>query len=443
VDSYLKKHNSSDKVDFSIYLGLMRTILKNYSSLLLLLGGIIAGSILGLVFGKRVEVIKPIGDIFLNLLFTAVIPLVFFAISSAIANVDAGQKLGKVISAMGMVFLGTVLVSAFLTIVAIWLFPLQAVTTGPASLEENMQPAGFGEQITRLLTTGEFFELLSRKNMLPFIIFSALTGFAALKAGESGKAFRKFLDSGNEVMKSLLNIIMFLGPIGLGAYFAYQVGTLGPQLFGTYASSMAVYYGFGLFYFIVLFSVYAFLAGGMPGVKIYWKNNLLPTFTALGSCSSIATIPANLVAAQRMGIPEHIGNVVVPLGGTLHKDGSSISSIVKIGVVFAMYGRPLSGVDTVLLALGVTVIVSIVEGGIPNGGYIGELLVMSVYGFPIEALPAVMIIGTLVDPLATILNATGDTVAAMMVTRVIKGRHWLRDRADLPDPAARPAGLEQ
>jgi Na+/H+-dicarboxylate symporter len=415
----------------------MRTILKNYSSLLLLLGGIIAGSILGLIFGKQVEVIKPIGDIFLNLLFTAVIPLVFFAIASAIANVDPDQKLGKVISVMGAVFVGTVLVSAFLTIVAIWLFPLKAVTTGPTALGEHMQTGSPGEQLTRLLTVGEFYELLSRKNMLPFIIFSALVGFAALKAGESGKAFRRFLDSGNEVMKELLNIIMILGPIGLGAYFAYQVGTLGPALFGTYASSMALYYGFGLFYFIVIFSVYAFLAGGMAGVKIYWKNNLVPTFTALGSCSSIATIPANLTAAQRMGIPEHIGNVVVPLGGTLHKDGSSISSIVKIGVVFAMFGRPLTGVDTVLLALGVTVIVSIVEGGIPNGGYIGELLVMSVYGFPIEALPAVMVIGTLVDPLATILNATGDTVAAMMVTRVMKGRRWLKDRADLPGPAAR------
>lgn len=414
----------------------MRTILKNYSSLLLLLGGIIAGSILGLIFGKRVEVIKPIGDIFLNLLFTAVIPLVFFAIASAIANVDPGQKLGRVMSVMGLVFVGTVLISAFLTIVAIWFFPLQAVTTGPMVMEE-MKTAGPGEQLTRLLTVGEFYELLSRKNMLPFLIFSALVGFAALKAGESGKAFRRFLDSGNEVMKQLLNIIMLLGPVGLGAYFAYQVGTLGPELFGTYASSMALYYGFGLFYFIVMFSVYAFLAGGMAGVKIYWKNNLVPTFTALGSCSSIATIPANLLAAQRMGIPEHIGNVVVPLGGTLHKDGSSISSVVKIGVVFAMFHRPLTGVDTVLLALGVTVIVSIVEGGIPNGGYIGELLVMSVYGFPIEALPAVMVIGTLVDPLATILNATGDTVAAMMVTRVMKGRRWLKDRADLQGPAAR------
>lgn len=408
----------------------MRQLLKNYSSILLLLGGIIAGSILGLTLGKQILVLKAIGDIFLNILFTAVVPLVFFAISSAIANVDPGQKLGKIISAMSLVFVGTVLVSAFLTIVTIWIFPIKAVVATKGSLPDITGQGNWGDQLTRLLTTEEFYHLLSRKNMLALLIFSSITGFAALKAGEAGAPFRKFLLSANEVMKNLLDIIMVVAPIGLGVYFACQVAELGPQLFTTYASSMKVYYGFGIFYFFVGFSAYAFLAGGVKGIRVYWKYNVKPSLTALGSCSSIATIPANLEAAEKMNVPGYINNVVVPLGATLHKDGSSISSIVKLGVVFAMFGRDFSGVDTILLALGITVIVSIVEGGIPNGGYIGELLVMSVYGFPIDALPAVMIVGTLVDPLATVLNATGDTVAAMLVTRVIKGRRWLTDPAD-------------
>jgi Na+/H+-dicarboxylate symporter len=268
----------------------------------------------------------------------------------------------------------------------------------------------------------EFYELLSRKNMLPFIIFSGLTGFAAMRTGERGAAFRRFLYSGNEVMKDILTLIMKLGPIGLGAYFAYQVGTVGPQLFGTYAHSLGIYYGFGLFYFVVGFSGYAFAAGGISGIKIFWKNNIVPTLTAVGTGSSIATIPANLDAVARMGVPQDIGSVVVPLGATLHKDGSSISSIIKMAVVFALFGRSFDSAGVILMALGVTVIVSIVEGGIPNGGYIGEMLVMSIYGFPVEALPPLMIIGTLVDPLATILNATGDNVAAMLTTRFLRGR---------------------
>ena len=386
-----------------------------------LLGGIIAGSIAGLIFREKVVIIKPIGDIFLNLLFTVIIPLVFFSISNAIAHIGAGNKLGRILGVMSLVFLATILISAFLTIVAVWIFPIhQQVTLSKAINLE--QPGNWGEQLSRLLTVSEFYELLSRKNMLPFIIFSGLTGFAAMRVGESGKAFRQFLHSGNEVMKEVLTVIMKLGPIGLGAYFAYQVGTVGPQLFGTYAHSLGIYYGFGLFYFIVGFTLYAFIAGGLPGVKIFWKNNIVPSLTALGTGSSIATIPANLEAVGRMGVPADIGNVVVPLGATLHKDGSSISSIIKMAVVFAMFGKSFDSPSVIIMALGVTVIASIVEGGIPNGGYIGELLVMSIYGFPVEALPPLMIIGTLVDPLATILNATGDNVAAMLTARFLRGR---------------------
>ncbi len=407
--------------------------LKNYSSIIWLLAGIISGTILGLTLGKDVEVLKPIGDIFLNLLFTAVIPLIFFAISSSIANIDRTKKMGKVMFIMLLVFVGTVLISAMLTVFAVWMFPLpQNIQTTAKVIEEAHETQSFGNQVTSLLTANEFNELLSRKSMLAFIIFSLLIGFATSRSGLAGEPFKKFLVAGDEVMKQLLIIIMKLAPIGLGAYFAYQVGVFGPQLFGTYGHSMAIYYGLGLFYFIVFFSLYAFLAAGVPGVKIYWQNNIVPSFTAISTCSSVATIPANLAAAKGMKIPEHIANLAIPLGAPLHKDGSSISSIIKIAAVFAIMGKDFTDPYTILMALGITIIVSTVEGGIPNGGYIGEILVMTVYNFPIEMLPVVMIIGTLVDPMATLLNACGDTVSAMMISRISEGKNWLKQSLHLP-----------
>lgn len=399
-----------------------RSFLKYYSGIFWLLGGIVAGSIAGLLLGEKVTALKPIGDIFINLLFMAVIPLVFFAITSAVASIDTTQQIGKIFGWMLLVFIGTLLVAALFTLAGVYVFPIHQATGGGMSLPEIAQPAGFGAQITQLLTVSDFFELLSRKSMLPLILFSLLTGFAVLRAGENGQAFKQFLLSANEVMKQLLALIMKLAPLGLGAYFAYQVGTVGPQLFGTYAQSLGLYYVLGLLYYLIFFTLYAFIAGGRSGVKLYWKNNLVPSLTAVGTCSSIATLPANLDAAAKMQIPLAVRNIVVPLGATLHKEGSSISSMIKIAVVFAMFHKPLSSADTLLLALGISVIVSIVEGGIPNGGYIGELLVMSVYGFPPEALPAVMIIGTLVDPMATLLNVTGDTVSAMLVARFMKNK---------------------
>lgn len=401
--------------------------LENYKSILLLLVGIISGTILGLLLGKQVEVLKPIGDIFLNLLFTAVIPLIFFAISSSIANIDQTKKMGKVMFVMFAVFIGTVLISAILTVFTVWLFPLPQNIETIVKVSEEVKAQSFGNQAASLLTVNEFYELLSRKSMLAFIIFSFLVGFATSRSGENGEPFKKFLTGGDEVMKQLLILIMKLAPIGLGAYFAYQIGVFGPQLFGTYAHSMAIYYGLGLFYFIFFFSLYAIIAGGMPGLKIYWKNNIIPSFTALSTCSSVATIPANLVAVKAMKVPDYIANLAIPLGAPLHKDGSSISSIIKIAAVFAIMGKDFTDPYTVLLALGITIIVSTVEGGIPNGGYIGEILVMTVYNFPVEMLPVVMIIGTLVDPMATLLNATGDTVSAMMITRFTEGKNWLKN----------------
>lgn len=404
----------------------MNSWFRSYKGIILLMGGIIAGSIAGLFLGDKVALIKPIGDIFLNLLFTAVVPLVFFAIASAIAGLDGSKRLGKLLGVTSLVFVSTVLVAAILTIIAAWIFPIhQHLVASP--ITEAIVKKPFGDQLTQLFTTGEFYELLSRKSMLAAIIFSILIGFATLQSGEKGAPFARFLHSGNEVFKNIFILIMKLGPIGLGAYFAYQVGVFGPQLFGGYARSMALYYGLGAFYFVVIFSLYAFIAGGITGIKRYWRNNIIPSATAVGTCSSIATIPANLDAAKKIGIPDIIADVTIPLGGTLHKDGSSISSIVKMAVVFALFGKSFNSADTIALALGMTVLVSLVEGGIPNGGYIGELLFISAYGFPPEALPPAMIIGTLVDPMATLLNSTGDTVAAMLVTRFMEGKNWLKN----------------
>jgi Na+/H+-dicarboxylate symporter len=407
------------------------SFLKNYKSILSLLGGILLGSILGLVFGKGVEVIKPLGDIFLNLLFTAIIPLIFFTISSSIATLEKSDKLGKLFSIMIGVFFGTVLISAILMIIGVLLFPIQQDIIISKIPLENIPSGTAGSQITQLLTANDFSELLSRKSMLALILFSFLIGFATLQSGEKGQNFKSFLKSGDEVMKQLLHLIMKTAPIGLGAYFAYQVGIFGPQLFGAYAKPLGLYYAVCAFYFLVFFSLYAFMAGGKKGLAIFWKNNITPSLTALGTCSSIATIPANLEAAEEMKIPNHISNIVIPLGAPLHKDGSSMSSIIKIAVIFAIFGKDFTEPSTLLLALAITVVVSVVEGGIPNGGYIGEVLAITVYGFPMEqALPAAMIVGTLVDPMATLLNANGDLVSAMMVSRISEGKKWLSKSLD-------------
>lgn len=405
------------------------SIFQTYKSIIVLLSGIIFGSILGLIFGQKVEIIKPLGDIFLNLLFTAIIPLIFFTISSSIASLEKTDNLGKLFTTVILVFLCTIIISSVVMICGTLLFPIhQDLVIGTIEVEAD-KTISAGQQITQLLTANDFWELLSRKNMLALIIFSFLIGFSTLRAADKGAIFKSFLISGNEVMKQLLDLIMKLAPIGLGAYFANQVGIFGPQLFGTYARPLALYYIVCGLYFVIFFSLYANASGGLVVLKLFWSNNITPALTALGTCSSIATIPANLAGAQKLKVPFYIRNLVIPLGAPLHKDGSAMSSIVKIAVMFSIFDKDFSSPSTLLLAIGITIIVSVVEGGIPNGGYIGEVLAITVYGFPMEqALPAAMIIGTLVDPMATLLNANGDLVASLLVTRIHEGKNWFKSK---------------
>lgn len=398
----------------------MKEVLKNYSGILLLLLGISIGSFIGIFLPDMVSYIKPLGDIFLNLLFVSVVPLVFFAVSNSIASLEQESKFGRIILVMALTFLFFILTAAVFTIFAVYLFPVSGILGSEGIVEEAANQESWGDRIVSFFTVGEFTQLFSRQNMLALLIFSFMTGFAARKSGEKGQSFRAFIVSGYEVMKELLLIIMKFAPIGLGAYFAYQVATLGPQLFGFYAKPLGLYYIAGIIYFIVFFSLYAFMANGQNGIKNFWKNATFPTLTALSTCSSFATMPANLVAASKIGIPTQIANIVIPIGTTLHKNGSSMSSIIKIYVAFLIIGRDFFEPTNLLLALGITVFVSIVAGGIPNGGYIGELLMISVYQLPQEAVPAVIIIGTLVDPLATVLNAVGDVVAGMVVSRFVR-----------------------
>ena len=180
--------------------------LKNYNSILKLLLGIMVGNILGLLLGKKVEALKPLGDIFLNLLFTAVIPLIFFAISSSVANMDRDKKMGKIMFLTLLVFIGTVFISAVLTVFAVWLFPLPQTIESSAQVVEDIKTQSWGEQATSLLTVNEFYELLSRKSMLAFIIFSLLIGFATSRSGEPAEPFKKFLLAGTLKNKFLTEI---------------------------------------------------------------------------------------------------------------------------------------------------------------------------------------------------------------------------------------------
>lgn len=399
-----------------------------YKFPIILLSSIILGSIIGLVMGEKAAIFQPLGDIFLNAMFTIVVPLVFVTITSAVSSMVDMKRLGKIIGTMLLVFIITGLIASIIMIITVNIFPPAKGVNIQMPQAEDIKPLNTGEQIVAAITVTDFTELISRKNMLPLIIFSIFFGLCVSLIGEKGKKIADALNVLSEVFLKMVSIIMYYAPIGLGAYFASLIGNFGPELLGSYARAMAVYYPICIVYFFVAFFFYSYFAGGMPGVKTYFKNIFPVAITSLATQSSIATLPVNLNSAKKMGVPKDVRDIILPIGATAHMDGSCLSAILKISFMFGLFDMPFKGIGTYITAIIISVLSGVVMSGVPGGGLIGEMLIVNMYGFPPEAFPIIATIGYLVDPPATMINVTGDTVASMMVTRVLEGKDWMEKK---------------
>ncbi len=399
---------------------------KAYRFPIILILSIIGGSLLGLSMGKDALVFKPLGDVFLNAMFMIVVPLVFTTICSAVANMTSMNRLGKVMGALVTVFLVTGAIAAVLMLVTVKLYPPAAGAAITLTAPEELQPLSTADQIVKAFTVSDFQDLLSRRHMLPLILFSLLFGVSLQMLGEKARPVSKAISIAADAMLNLVKIVMYYAPIGLAAYFAALVGDFGPNLLGAYMRSMVVYHVVTFAYFFIAFTIYAWLATGGEGVGIFWKNIITPSVTALGTQSSTATLPVNLEAASRMGIPADIREMVLPIGATAHMEGSCLSGILKIAFLFGIFNMPFAGISTYASAVAVAVLSGVVLSGIPGGGLVGEMLIVSLYGFPPEAFPIVATIGFLVDPAATMVNATGDTCSALLISRIVEGKGWFQ-----------------
>ena len=401
--------------------------LKNYASSLILLMAILIGGFLGVILGEKAIIFEPIGNLFLNLIFTLLVPIVFFSISSSIANMESSKKLGKILGTTIIVFAITAIISGIIGVISFKLFNptnnldssiFNNLLNSTGSIEQ--ENVGIIQKIVSSITVNDFSELLSRNNMLALILFSILIGFATMLSKEDGKPFAAFLQSGSVVTMKMMGLIMYIAPLGLGCYFATVVGQLGSQILGGYIKVFILYIVVSIIYFFGFFTIYAYIAGKKQGVKIFWKNATPPAVTALATCSSAACIPVNIDAAKKMGVSDTLANIVMPLGVNIHKDGSIIGGIFKIMFLFGIFGRDTNNIETLLLILGVGLLFGAVVGAVPGGGAIGEMLILSIFGFPAESLAIMLVIATIIDAPATLLNSSGNTVCTMMISKFMK-----------------------
>lgn len=404
-----------------------KKIWKSYKFTIILFFSIVLGAIIGAVFGQRALVLKPLGDIFINMMFTLVVPLVFATIASSISNMSNIKRLGKIVRAMLFIFILTSVVVSIMTIIIVKIFPPALNVSIVVDKLADIKPLSTSEQIVSTLTVTDFTELISKKHMLPLIIFSAFFGFSVNVIGEVGKPVANFLNALSKALLKMVSLVMYYAPIGLGAYFAALVGEYGSQLVGSYARAMLIYYPLTVIYMLIFYPIYAYIAAKKEGIKSL-KYIFSPIITALATQSSIATVPVNIETCEEIGVPKDISDIVVPIGATAHMEGSVIGAVLKISFLFGVFNIPFEGTSTLITALILSISTGIVMSGIPGGGLLGEILIVSLYGFPLEAFPMIATIGYLIDPPATMLNAAGDTISSMLVSRIVEGKNWLMNK---------------
>lgn len=411
----------------------MKKFFKTYKSIIILLAAIVIGAIVGIVFKEKAAILSPLGDIFLNLMFVIIVPLIFLSISTSIAKMKQPKRLGKIMITIVAMFIVTSIVAVFVGIAVA--YPIKLVNSEDgemirSSLEEKNIDENIPEEeeqtilsrTVEAITVNDFSKLLSKDNIIAIIVFSVLFGIAINMTGEKAKPVENFLNSAYEIIMKLVNLVMYYAPIGLGCYFASLVGTFGGEIAVGYARTFIIYTLVAILFYIIVYTLYAFIAGGKRGIIAFWKNIIPATITSLATCSSAASIPVNSEAAKKIGVSPDIAETMIPLGTSFHKDGSIIGSVFKVMFLVCLFGTS-AGIGQIIL---VSLIANLLITAVPiGGGTISEMLILTMMGYPVAALPILTIIATIIDPQATMLNVIGDTSASMLAARIVDGKDWM------------------
>lgn len=415
----------------------MKKLLSNYKSTIILLVSIIIGAIVGFIFKEKATVLSPLGDIFLNLLLVVITPLIFLTITTSISKMKSPKRLGKIVGATFLVFIITSIIAVLIGFASTYFIKLVKPEDGEKikqSLQETTEEEtqeneeiGILKRTASLLTVNDFTKLLSKDNIIALLVFSIIFGLAINITGEKAKPVVDFLESANEIINNVVKLIMYYAPIGLGCYFAALVGSFGEMIVVGYLKTFVIYTIVSILYYLIIYSIYAFVAGGKKGIRLYWKNVLPATATALGTCSSAASIPVNIECSKKIGVPEDVAETAIPLGTSFHKDGSIIGSVFKIMFLVCLFGMNVSTGTGILGVLAIALISTLLVTAVPiGGGTISEMLIITMLGCPTAALPILTIIATIIDAPATMLNVVGDTASSMMISKIVDGKNWLK-----------------
>ncbi len=403
----------------------MNTFLKYYNSPVSIITLAFLGAISGLIFKENTYFLKPIGDLFINLIKMLLVPVIIFTVINATSKLnDHANALQLGVFGFIYFFITSFFAGCLGVFLAYYLSPGIGITslpteflTLPANLS-NINPnvkIGFWDFIFGMIPNNPF-KAITEGNLLPILFFAIFLGIGVSYSKNKDKVVViNIVSATSDILMWMVKKVMLLAPIAVFSLMAYLLASIGIEIIYVVGKLFLVVIG-GLFIWL-----YLVLAGsvGLFSKISYWSfvKHIIPLkIVAFSTSSSLVSLPKNIETCDKIGINHNISSFILPIGATLNMNGSSMFYSI-VTVFFAqMFGVNLDMYTYFLIAITAT-LGSMATPGIP-GLSLTVVMVMLVANVPLIGLPLIIAIDRILDMFITTVNVIGDTSCAVIADKV-------------------------
>jgi len=376
--------------------------------------GMILGATVGAVFGQRATVLEPLGDLFIRLLMMAAIPLVFFNLLAGLTALTDLRTFGRLSVKIVSYYLVTTATALILGLTAMHLVRPGIGMTLTGEVDEAIGAVPAVTDLLIQLVPTNIFQAFAEGNVAQLVVVAVFLGIATLfLPAEPRDLLRKGYAALAELFRKVVDGILWVAPIGIGALMAVTVGRYGAELFGPMARFLLGVWGTQLFMMGAYMVLLVLLTDRRPWSFLRGTGPLWATTVA--TTSSLASLSVALEMAEKIKLPRSIYSFTLPLGAQINKDGTAI--MLSAVLVFTAQA---AGVDFTLIQMATILLVGLLlsegSGGIPGGGLVIALIFVQAFNLPLEIAAIVGGIYRLVDMGNTTINVMGDMVGTAIVS---------------------------
>ena len=396
------------------------------------------GIVIGLVFGEKATIVKPLGTIFLNMIKMIVVPMVFFSITAGVASLGDLKKLRNIgVKVVGLYALTSALCVGLGLIMANIINPGKGFDLTALSQSTDYEAQAMPSIIDTLIDMfpSNIFTSFTNTNMLQIIVFSGFLGVALIRLGKEGERLLAGVQSCANAMYKITAIVMEFSPIGVCALLADSVGAYGLKIFGPLGKLILTVYASDVILVLLMYIPMVALLAKFPVKK--WLQGIWKVWVVTASTtSSSGSLPITTsVTNDEFGVSSELSSFSLPLGATINMNGGCIYYAAAIVMTAQIYGMNLTPSALVNIIIS-TVLVAMGCPGVPGGAIIMTTILLTNMGLPLEIVGLIAGIFRLIDMANTTFNVTGDVVTTMVVARSEGMMHTLGTGAETETKAA-------